>query len=154
MRFYSIVNFSTEKPIEYTGDPLEDLTMIRFLDRYVFKNPKKLDTKKVTKKNDPLAQRASYTPKGLRSLPVDSTAYLNEHEDRIPVDELFLYEYMKKRQEIRVNVKDEDDDYDDNESVNSEDFNAMMDKLSTDKDFEELDIAADFGTAKKKTKGQ
>lgn len=30
------------KPIEYTGDPLQDFTLIRFLDRFVFRNPKKI----------------------------------------------------------------------------------------------------------------
>ncbi|XP_011310491.1 CCAAT/enhancer-binding protein zeta [Fopius arisanus] len=136
------------KAIEYTGDPLEDLTLIRFLNRYVFKNPKKLEAKKVSKANDPLAVRGRYTPKGLRSLPVDSLAYLNEKEERIPVDELFLYRYLKKRNETR-GVKEEED-VSDNDSVNSEEFNEMMDQLRGEKDVEELDIAGDIGAQVKK----
>lgn len=138
------------KPIEYTGDPLEDLTLIRFLDRFVFKNPKKLEDKKVQKKNDPLAQRAGYTPKGIRSLPVDSAAYLNEREERIPVDELFLYKYLKQKSETKKVIKKEDDD--DMESVNSEEFNDMMDRIGSRNfdDLDDLDIAADIVPGKKK----
>ncbi|KAL2732047.1 CCAAT/enhancer-binding protein zeta [Vespula squamosa] len=136
-----------EKTINYTGDSLEDLTLIRFLDRYVFKNPKKLENKKIRKKNDPLAQRGSYVPKGVRSLPVDSMAYLNEAEERIPVDELFLYHYLKRKSKS-TNMYNEKDS--DNESVNSEEFNEMLDKFSTNKDLDDLDIAAAIGTIKNK----
>ncbi|XP_015115326.1 CCAAT/enhancer-binding protein zeta [Diachasma alloeum] len=135
------------KAIDYTGDPLEDLTLIRFLDRYVFKNPKKLGAKKVSKTNDPLAVRGHYTPRGLRTLPVDSAAYLNEKEERIPVDELFLYRYLKRKNEAR-GVKEEED-VSDNASVNSEEFNELLDGMRGE-DFEELDIAGDIGAQVKK----
>lgn len=138
------------KIINYSGDPLEDLNLIRFLDRYVFRNPKKLDDKKVTKSNDPLAQRAKYVPRGVRSVAVDSEAYINVHEDRIPVDELFLYRYLKRKNQIRGSrIKDEDDD---NDSVNSEEFNELLDSLGGKKNFDDLDIAADIGSSKKKKK--
>lgn len=29
-------------PIEYSGDPLQDFTLARFLDRFVFRNPKQV----------------------------------------------------------------------------------------------------------------
>nr|XP_012144475.1 PREDICTED: CCAAT/enhancer-binding protein zeta isoform X1 [Megachile rotundata]XP_012144476.1 PREDICTED: CCAAT/enhancer-binding protein zeta isoform X1 [Megachile rotundata] len=137
------------KPIVYTGDPLEDLSLMRFLDRYVFKNPKKLDSKKVQKKNDPLAQRAGYTPKGIRCIPIDSVSYLNEREERIPVDELYLYRYLRKRKEYKRPSKEIDDDI---ESVNSEEFNDMLDTLTDGKDVEDLDIIGDIQTKKIKNK--
>lgn len=144
----------TGKPIDYTGDPLEDLTLIRFLDRYVFKNPKKLEDKKVLRKNDPLAQRAGYAPKGIRSLPVDSAAYLNETEERIPIDELFLYRYLKQKNELKQHIKKEEEEEADNEdveSVNSEEFNDMLDNLQSGRqDFDDLDIAADIVPSRKK----
>lgn len=150
----SVALFSSKmiegKAIEYSGDPLEDLTLIRFLDRYVFKNPKKLDDKKVSKANDPLAVRARYAPRGLRSLAVDSQAYLNEKEERIPVDELFLYRYLKRRNEMRGVKEEKEEEDDDNDSVNSEEFNEMMDELGGEKDFEELDIAGEIGAQVKK----
>lgn len=107
-----------------------------------------MENKRVQKKNDPLAQRAGYTPKGIRSLPVDSAAYLNEIEERIPVDELYLYRYLKQKNEIKKPTENEDDD--DNESVNSEEFNDMLDRLGADKDLDELDIAADIVPIKNK----
>ncbi|XP_020285931.1 CCAAT/enhancer-binding protein zeta [Pseudomyrmex gracilis] len=142
------------KPIGYTGDPLEDLTLIRFLDRYVFKNPKKLEDKKVQKRNEPLAQRAGYTPRGIRSLPVDSAAYLNELEERIPVDEVFLHRYFKQKSQIKKHIKKDDDDSDDDaDSVNSEEFNDMLDHMSGNKDFDDVDIAADI-VPQRKTKAK
>lgn len=103
------------------------------------------------KKNDPLAQRAGYTPKGIRSLPVDSMAYLNEAEERIPVDELFLYRYLKRRKEIKQHIKQDDDDNEDVESVNSEEFNDMLDHMGSGQDFDDLDIAANIVLRKKKS---
>lgn len=142
-------SFTLGRAIQYSGDPLEDLNLIRFLDRYVFKNPKKLDEKRISKSNDPLAQRAKYVPRGVKSVPVDSQAYLNEREDRIPVDELFLYRYLQKKNEHRsLFGKSEDDD--DNSSVNSEEFNDMLDELGGGKNVDDLDIAADIGSLKKK----
>lgn len=124
--------------------------LIRFLDRYVFKNPKKLEDKKVQKKNDPLAYRAGYTPRGVRSLPVDSQAYLCEREERIPVDELFLYRYLKQKDEIKKHIKKDDDRDDDLDSVNSEEFNDILDRMGKGQDFGDLDIAADIVPKKKK----
>lgn len=140
------------KPIIYSGDPLQDFTLIRFLDRYVFKNPKKLEEQKIlVSKNNPLAKRASYMAKGVKSIPVNSATYLNEDEDKIPADELFLYRYLKTRTVI-PKPKDEDDDDDDLESVNSEEFNTMLDGFSKDKDFDDMDIAGDISASKKKRK--
>lgn len=103
------------------------------------------------RKNDPLAQRAGYTPKGIRSLSVDSMAYLNEAEEQIPVDELFLYRYLKKKNEIKQHVKQKDEDNEDVESVNSEEFNDMLDRMGSGQDFDDLDIAANIVSKKKKS---
>jgi ribosome biogenesis protein MAK21 len=34
-----------EEPVDYTGDPMEDFTLVHFLDRFVYKNPKKSKSK-------------------------------------------------------------------------------------------------------------
>lgn len=77
-------------------------------------------------------------------------AYLNEREDRIPVDELYLYHYLQKRKDF-TDIKRDDED--DNESVNSEDFNEMLDNLSKNKDISDLNIADDFKAPAKRKKG-
>lgn len=107
-----------------------------------------MENKKVQKKNDPLAQRAGYTPIGVRALPVDSATYLDEREERIPVDELFLYRYMK--QKVKKHVKKEDEDDEDLDSVNSEEFNDMLDRMGGGQNFDDLDIAANILPRKKK----
>lgn len=161
--FLISLNFISGKPIHYTGDPLKDFTLIRFLDRYVFKNPKKLTDRKYLsdKENNPLSKRASYVAKGVKSLPVNSKTYLNENEDKIPADELFLYKYLNNSFGTKLKLKKEDEnledgddevDDDDLESVNSEEFNTMLDGLAKDKDFDDMDIAGEISSSKKKRK--
>ncbi|XP_046738852.1 CCAAT/enhancer-binding protein zeta [Diprion similis] len=141
------------KPIVYTGDPLQDFTLIRFLDRYVFKNPKKLEENKILiNQKNPLAKRSSYMAKGVKSMPVNSKTYLNEDENKIPADELFLYNYLKSQNLITKDDNEDDDEDDDLESVNSEEFNTMLDGLGKDKDFDDIDIAGEISASKKKRK--
>lgn len=40
------VLFPQGDSIQYSGDPLQDFTLIRFLDRFVFRNPKQLKEKR------------------------------------------------------------------------------------------------------------
>ncbi|XP_063835246.1 CCAAT/enhancer-binding protein zeta-like [Ostrinia nubilalis] len=145
-----------EQIVQYSGDPLKDFAGIRFLDRFVFKNPKKRadtqdgDVKKVKGSHPKFAIRKNYTAKGLKSLPVNSSVYLNEDAKKIPVDERFLYDFLQKRRE----VKDSDDDDSDDDSVTSEDFEKYLDSVTgsraqTDSD-EELDYLADMEANKQK----
>jgi ribosome biogenesis protein MAK21 len=76
--------------IKYPGDPLQDFTLPKFLDRFVFKNPKKKNDEEVVI-NSKFSRKKTYVPSGIRALRVDSSSYLNEDESKIPVDELFLY---------------------------------------------------------------
>lgn len=75
--------------INYSGDPLKDFTLVRFLDRFVFKNPKK-DIAQAGA-HPTFGRRKLYRPKGVKSIQVNSTEYLNERKQNIPVDEMFLY---------------------------------------------------------------
>jgi hypothetical protein len=54
----------------------------------VFKNPKRLE-KEVS--SNQFAKRKEYRPRGMKSLSVTSKSYLNEEEQRIPCEEVFLY---------------------------------------------------------------
>ncbi|KAM3968936.1 LOW QUALITY PROTEIN: nucleolar complex protein 1 [Aphomia sociella] len=145
-----------EEMIQYSGDPLKDFSGIRFLDRFVFKNPKKrtakdedMDVKRVKGSHPKFAVRKNYTAKGLRSLPVSSSTYLNEDVSRIPVDERFLYDFLKKRREVRGS----DDEDSDNDSVTSEDFDQYLDsmtgKAQVESD-EELDYLSEIKANKQK----
>ncbi|XP_059047911.1 CCAAT/enhancer-binding protein zeta [Achroia grisella] len=151
-----------EQIIQYSGDPLKDFSGIRFLDRFVFKNPKKrvekddeMELKKVKGSHPKFAVRKNYTAKGLRSLPVSSSTYLNEDVSKIPVDELFLYDFLKMRRDVQGS----DDDDCDKDSVTSEDFEQYLDSMTgkpqAESD-EELDYLAEMQATKhqKKSKNQ
>lgn len=139
------------KPIAYDGNPLEDLSLIRFLDRFVYRNPKKLEDKQVRNKVDPFAFNKGYQPKGVKAIPVNSEAYINAMEGSIPVDEKYLYDFMKKYKTF----KSKDDSESDNDSVTSEDFNKMLDESAMVNDFKDLDIAGEIkSNLSKKPKGE
>lgn len=106
--------------IIYSGDPLQDFTLSRFLDRFVFKNPKKS-----SENSNAVVHKLQYTPTGVKSLAVTSDSYLNTDESKIPVDELFLYRYLKKKRK-QVVPKDTESDV---ESVASEEFEEMIDDM-------------------------
>lgn len=82
-------NIISDKLVKYSGDPLNDFTLIRFLDRFVFKNPKKIEEKAGI--HPTLAKRKLYKPKGMKLLPVLSQGYLKERAENVPVDEVFLH---------------------------------------------------------------
>lgn len=83
-------NIMNVETIKYTGDPLQDFSLIRFLDRFVFKNPKKTDVSNEGS-HSVFGKRKRYMPSGVRSLSVNSNSYINSNEKNIPIEELFLY---------------------------------------------------------------
>lgn len=85
----SNILFFPGTPITYSGDPLKDFSLIRFLDRFVFKNPKKING--ADGSHPTFGIRKKYKPSGLRSLALNSDKYLKINEENIPVEEIFLY---------------------------------------------------------------
>lgn len=75
--------------ITYTGDPLKDFTLLRFLERFSFKNPKKQPE---AQSNSLFAKRQNYSVSGIKGLPVTSSTYLNQEEGKVPVDERYLFQ--------------------------------------------------------------
>lgn len=158
-------NLANGQKIVYTGDPLKDFTLIRFLDRFVFKNPKKVE--EIVEETDAkvhkghhfkFGQRKDYVPYGLRAIPITSKAYLKELPAKIPVDELFMYTYLqKKMQHQKVKKEDEDDEASDVESVDSDDFNEMLDNMPGFKtkgsdDEDDIDFMHEVGESLQSTK--
>lgn len=94
----------------------------------MFKNPKSPEDK--TGAHPTFGKRKFYKPKGVKTLPVNSKSYLNETEENIPVDELFLYSYLRKKYQNRPLGEEQDDDGSDLESVQSEEFEEMLDKMA------------------------
>ncbi|XP_047244303.1 CCAAT/enhancer-binding protein zeta isoform X1 [Girardinichthys multiradiatus] len=142
--------------IQYSGDPLQDFTLIRFLDRFVFRNPKQLKGKRRNPRfsqlpietccsvisqpdvrTDPFpcfcwsenTDSVALRPKQrfpVSSLPVNCAEFLSKEESQIPVDEVFFYRFFKKRQQEKQSRRPRADG--DNESVEDVD----------DEEFEEV----------------
>ncbi|KRZ05157.1 CCAAT/enhancer-binding protein zeta [Trichinella zimbabwensis] len=115
--------------INYSGNPLDDFSLMHFLDRFVFKNPKKSITENVEEKNTEKRgyKRKIYDPWSLRSLPVTSSAYALHHKSHVPPDEKYLHSFMTS-----ANVKKDEEQLSaesDGESVNSDEFEILLDKM-------------------------
>lgn len=74
---------------------MRDFTILHFLERFSFKNPKRPRTDKGEDKEELFravgSQRKHYNPTGMKAMPIQSDLYLKQSESAVPVDELFLY---------------------------------------------------------------
>ncbi|CAG2065036.1 unnamed protein product, partial [Timema podura] len=131
--------------IHYSGDPLQDFTLARFLDRFVFKNPKKVSHQEQQVNHSRFSRKKNYHPSGAKALSINSAQYLNKEEGSIPVDELFMYRYLnKKRAEGQKVPGDERED--DRDSVASEEFDEMLEGLMGGKNkVDDMDFADEIG---------
>jgi len=140
-------NLLDNEKIKYGGDPLHDFTIPRFLDRFVFRNPKKDPGK--NKPTTVLGKRNVYRPKGIKAIAPDSKDFINRDVSSVPQDEMFLYKYFKEKAE-RLGVKEDEDA----ESVTSEEFNNFLDKFSErQKDFDDEDVDFAGGVEEKEVGG-
>jgi len=139
-------NLMDNEPIKYSGDPLSDFTLARFLDRFVFRNPKKNPEK--NKPTTVLGKRNIYKPSGIKAVAPDSKDFLNRDVENVPTDEMFIYKYFHEKLERKGEKVD-----DDAESVTSEEFNNFLDKMggrANDFDDETMDFAGGLGEAESK----
>ncbi|XP_028395866.1 CCAAT/enhancer-binding protein zeta-like isoform X2 [Dendronephthya gigantea] len=100
-------NLLQGESISYDGDPLSDFTLMRFLDRFVYKNPKK----KVQDHGGSLMQPQTISQRQFEQ-PVNTTAFLNKKEESVREDEIFFYRYFKQKavEDERENKNVEKDD--------------------------------------------
>ncbi|XP_029965696.1 CCAAT/enhancer-binding protein zeta isoform X4 [Salarias fasciatus] len=140
--------------IQYSGDPLQDFTLIRFLDRFVFRNPKQLKGKQNT-------DAAALMPKQrlpAKSLPVNCEEFLSKDESQIPVDEIFFHRYFKKRQQEKQKRRPQrDGDNESVEDVDDDEFEKALDEFESDSYFpslsgDDLDFAGNVKSSKGKKK--
>ncbi|XP_060722252.1 CCAAT/enhancer-binding protein zeta [Tachysurus vachellii] len=142
--------------IQYTGDPLQDFTLIRFLDRFVFRNPKQMKGKQNTDATV-MQPKHKKTTNNIRSLPVNSEEYLAKEESQIPVDEVFFYRFFKKREGVTRLKKPHGDDAESVEDVDDDEFDRLLDTIESDGCFtefkdEDLDFAGNVKSNSKKGK--
>uniref|UniRef100_A0A8D0CFF2 CCAAT/enhancer-binding protein zeta n=1 Tax=Scleropages formosus TaxID=113540 RepID=A0A8D0CFF2_SCLFO len=140
--------------IQYTGDPLRDFTLIRFLDRFVFRNPKQHKVRENTD-STVMQSKPRQSMNDIRSMPVNSKEFLAKEESEIPVDEVFFYRFFKKREAERPMRRQRRDGDDDSvEDVDDDEFERALDSFEEDSYFPALeDDDLDFaGNVKDKSK--
>ncbi|XP_050526865.1 CCAAT/enhancer-binding protein zeta [Daktulosphaira vitifoliae] len=145
------------KSIYYDGNPLADFTVLHFLDRFSFKNPKKpreRDDKEELFRSVGSSKK-HYVPKGLKSMSVVSEEYLRHEEKQIPLDEVFLYKYLKQRpKKDKKEVEQDVDGFSDVDSVNSDDFNELLDGMMGKKKKKKFDFSRGFEKKSKAKKSR
>ncbi|NXC51167.1 CEBPZ protein, partial [Penelope pileata] len=139
--------------IEYSGDPLQDFTLMRFLDRFVYRNPKVHKGKENTS-SVVMQRKKKQFMTDVRNLAVNSKEFLAKDESKIPVDELFFHRFYTKFDTRREKQKRQEDE-ESVEDVDDDEFERALDAFEADSSAidvvqDDLDFA---GNIKKKTKG-
>ncbi|KFV87348.1 CCAAT/enhancer-binding protein zeta, partial [Struthio camelus australis] len=123
--------------IQYSGDPLQDFTLMRFLDRFVYRNPK-LHKGKENTSSVVMQPKKKQFMKNVQNLAVNSKEFRARDENTIPVDEVFFHRFYTKFDKGREKQKREEDE----ESVEDVDDDEFERALDT---FEAADSAIDVG---------
>ncbi|OQR70277.1 CCAAT/enhancer-binding protein zeta-like [Tropilaelaps mercedesae] len=140
----------TKKGIEYFGDPLKDFTLMHFLDRFVYRNPKAQSHET----HDRVFGRSqNYQPKGIRGIAVGSAVYMSNHENAIPVDEAFLFKYFiasgHRTDGTGLNAQPKHEDVED---LNSDEADEFLGDIDNHMDLEDKDFYSEFKDGRAKFK--
>ncbi|CAJ0943147.1 unnamed protein product [Ranitomeya imitator] len=87
----SRMSLTNANSVQYTGDPLQDFTLMRFLDRFVYRNPKQPKIKENNRGY--LIHQKKKLYMNQERQPVNSVTFLEKEESEIPVDEIFFHRY-------------------------------------------------------------
>jgi ribosome biogenesis protein MAK21 len=83
-------SFKSGKAVQYTGDPLRDFVLLRFLDKFVYKKPK---AKPSDRGGSVMQPKRGETDMDL----VNTADFLKKDPSQIPEHELFFYQYFTHR---------------------------------------------------------
>uniref|UniRef100_A0A7I5ED95 CBF domain-containing protein n=1 Tax=Haemonchus contortus TaxID=6289 RepID=A0A7I5ED95_HAECO len=135
--------------INYKGDPIEDFTLLKFLDRFAFKNPKENRSKDSSTSR--VLRKKQFDPWGVKKLPVSSKEYISKKPSELPADEHYLHRFASLKFHPQEKEKKEEDDWE-IESVDSAEFDAIIDKFEPGEANEEFDVdyTKEFTSEKKK----
>jgi len=121
----NLIHSNYEKPA--SSNPLDDYTLLKFLDRFVYRNPKDVGKSKKSKRKQSLSihQRNKNEKFNDDRLPVNSQAFLDSN--KVSVDDLFFYKYFsganQKPPKSKSNRIKKSDDL---ESLSDDEFDAFM----------------------------
>ncbi|XP_037933758.1 uncharacterized protein F23B12.7 [Teleopsis dalmanni] len=111
-------NILNQKRIDYYGDPLRDFGLPHFLERFAFKNPKKLDKQKA---ETPTLAHKRYLAYGARGKPVKSLTKQNCAEE-----EMYIFNFLENKRKQAAHMKQkktgEKDGDDDDETLKGGDI--------------------------------
>uniref|UniRef100_UPI00398E8781 CCAAT/enhancer-binding protein zeta n=1 Tax=Pristiophorus japonicus TaxID=55135 RepID=UPI00398E8781 len=131
--------------IQYSGDPLQDFTLMRFLDRFVYRNPKQHKGKENTD-SVVMQPKQKLLLNDVRNLPVNSQKFIEREESQIPVDEIFFHRYYKRLNASQKSRRFRGDN-EPVEEVDDDEFEQLLDSYEGDKCFETLiDDSLDFAS--------
>ncbi|RMC12601.1 hypothetical protein DUI87_10123 [Hirundo rustica rustica] len=138
--------------IQYSGDPLQDFTLMRFLDRFVYRNPK-LSKGKENTSSVVMQPKKRQFMKDMQNLAVNSKEFRAKDESKIPVDEVFFHRFYSKFDKKREKQKRLDDE-ESVEDVDDDEFERALDTFEAADNAvvgqDDLDFA---GNIKKNPKG-
>ncbi|NP_001026231.2 CCAAT/enhancer-binding protein zeta isoform 2 [Gallus gallus] len=138
--------------IQYSGDPLQDFTLMRFLDRFVYRNPK-LHKGKENTSSVVMQRKKKQFMTDTQNLAVNSKEFLARDESKIPVDELFFHRFYTKFDKTREKHRRQEDE-ESVEDVDDDEFERALDTFEADGAVgvgqDDLDFA---GNIKKKSNG-
>nr|XP_033791791.1 CCAAT/enhancer-binding protein zeta [Geotrypetes seraphini] len=135
--------------IQYSGDPLLDFTLMRFLDRFVYRNPKQHKTKENT--HNVMRPKWKLFMNDVCSYAVNSKEFLEQEESKVPVDEVFFHRFYKKLDKSKQKKKRHEDE-ESVEDVDDDEFERLLDSVEGDNlDVvfnNDLDFAGNIKTSK------
>ena len=118
--------------IRYPSDPLQDFTMIRFLDRFVYRNPKDISKDEETK-NKPKSGISSVLRQTVdinrsKDIPVNTREWMSRYTNgaQVPADERFFYTYFELN---KKNIEAPASEPQDNDMSDEEVDRAIMDSF-------------------------
>lgn len=98
-------------PIEYEGDPLRDMSVQAFLDRFMFKNPKITTKKKAAAAGTTKAAKKlmrAYEPPTDRAHAVNTPEFMTKaSKNNVAPDELFFYKFFKQKEQLHPKDQDQ-----------------------------------------------
>ncbi|KAK3862223.1 hypothetical protein Pcinc_031899 [Petrolisthes cinctipes] len=141
------------KYLEYSGDPLLDYTLMKFLDKFVYRNPKQNVNQDDTAGGHVFGSKEQYSTKGIRNLVVNSSSFAELEPTAVPADHIFFHRYFTQHAKPKKEIKDEDEDEDDNESVGDDEFDDYLSKINGAARSEEWIEDLDFASGTKSASG-
>ncbi|XP_018019040.1 ribosome biogenesis protein NOC1-like [Hyalella azteca] len=123
-------NLVENEHTKYAGDPLIDYSLIKFLDRFVNKAPKKITKTKTGGGAAALGAKSAYSGDKKRTSCVTSDYFLSLPEHRVPADALFFHKYFTSHKARSSRAAKSEQDDDECEDLDEEEFERYLESAA------------------------